>query len=306
LPQLALEKDGSGALLRRYIYGNRRISMSTGAATFYYHYDALGSVRNVTSSTGASEWTYTYEPFGATRSEIQNDPQAPTNVMKFAGELSDPTGLYYLRARQYDPGIGRFIARDPAEGAQVSAISTYVYAGDRSTVMVDPSGMAFIPSDVGQAAAQDATSPAGQESLEFGPARLNEITTQDPFHDHVRGFVNVPIINQNGVPTGEYRVFIDAAASINGKQVRIYFKTNPGPARLVSLAWHTTPDGNAQGPPPKAYPGDSTRIFIYFPKPGTFRITLTPRYAMPGDRPAKLYVRFDPVVCKSGGCRFTH
>jgi len=64
LPQLALERDGAGGLLRRYVYGPRRISLSTPSATAYYHQDNLGSVSNITSSTGATQWTYVYEPTG--------------------------------------------------------------------------------------------------------------------------------------------------------------------------------------------------------------------------------------------------
>jgi YD repeat-containing protein len=54
LPQLALERDGNNSLLRRYLYGAGRISMSSGAAAFYYHVDSLGSVRNLTDGTGGT------------------------------------------------------------------------------------------------------------------------------------------------------------------------------------------------------------------------------------------------------------
>src|SRR5207237_3751995 len=79
LPQIALERDGNGTLLRRYVYGVRRTSVSTGGSSYYYTYDGLGSVANVTSSTGGSEWTFAYEPFGATRTATQEDPNAPAN-----------------------------------------------------------------------------------------------------------------------------------------------------------------------------------------------------------------------------------
>ena len=147
LPQIALERNGSGLLLRQYAYGERRISMTSGSSTNYFHYDGLGSVVNMTSSSGSRRWTWSYEPFGAIRTEQRSGGNAPRNSMKFAGEYLDPTDLYYLRARQYDPANGRFLQPDPVDvGVGSPAIAAYVYAGNRPTVMVDPSGETFEPS----------------------------------------------------------------------------------------------------------------------------------------------------------------
>ena len=147
---LAREANGSDTLLRRYVYGQRLIFMSTTASNaFYYHYDPLGSVRNVTSSTGATQLTYDYEPYGAIRS---SGGSSPTNLLKFTGEYNDPTGLYHLRARQYDPSTGRFTSRDPAdETRRGSGISSYGIAAAMPTVFLDPSGALLAPSDEGTA-----------------------------------------------------------------------------------------------------------------------------------------------------------
>jgi hypothetical protein len=75
LPQLAVERDGAGAELRRYSYGADRISVTSGGAAYYYHYDQLRSVTNVTSASGVSEWTYAYDPFGAPRSNDTKQSQ---------------------------------------------------------------------------------------------------------------------------------------------------------------------------------------------------------------------------------------
>jgi RHS repeat-associated protein len=153
LPQLALERDGAGALLRRYVYGHRRISMTTGGNLYYYHYENVGSVANLTSSNGTTQWSYEYEPFGAIRTETQEDPAAPQNPLKFTGELADPTGLYYLRARQYDPASSRFTTPDPVTTSRSEPfVARYVYAADRPTAFVDPSGTTRIPADDGQLA----------------------------------------------------------------------------------------------------------------------------------------------------------
>lgn len=159
LAQLALERDGNNTLLRRYVYGVNRISMTSGGNAYYYQYDPLGSVVNLTNATGATEWTDSYEPYGAIHSETKNDPSAPTNLMKFAAEYNDPTGLYYLRRRQYDPNLGRFAQVDPVSPrAGQPAIGSYVYVADRPSVMVDPSGMTSSPARASLAAATLASS----------------------------------------------------------------------------------------------------------------------------------------------------
>jgi RHS repeat-associated protein len=142
LPQIALERDGGNSLLRRYLYGQGRISMTSGTSSYYFHHGTLGSVANVTSSTGAPQWSYVYEPYGALRTETKENNKAPASFMKFTGEYLDPTGLYHLRARQYDPGTGRFLTRDPLSALSGEpASSSFVYANNQPTAFVDPLGL---------------------------------------------------------------------------------------------------------------------------------------------------------------------
>ena len=116
--------------------------MNTGGKTYYYHYDPLGSAVNLTTSTGASQWTDSYEPYGPIHTETKNDTKAPTNLMKYTGQYLDPTGLYHLRARQYDPASGRFLTIDPILPTQTDPyVSAYAYANDAPTLLVDPSGL---------------------------------------------------------------------------------------------------------------------------------------------------------------------
>jgi RHS repeat-associated protein len=145
LPQLALERDANNSLIRRYVFGARRISQSAGSDTSYFLHDGLGSVTNLTSSAGATQWTWSYEPFGSIRTETQSG-SAPANFMKFTGEYLDPSGLYHLRARQYDSQTGRFLARDPIfPPLSRAALSRYPYVDNRPTVFVDPNGKFGVP-----------------------------------------------------------------------------------------------------------------------------------------------------------------
>ena len=141
LPQVVRELDGNGAAIREYTYGLRVTSMNVGTSSFYFHVDGIGSVLNLTSSTGATQWTYDYHSFGVARTTTKNVNKAPDNNLRFDGQYLDPTGLYYLRARQYDPATGRFLGRDPApDGINQPYLSPYVYARNGPTRFTDPSG----------------------------------------------------------------------------------------------------------------------------------------------------------------------
>jgi RHS repeat-associated protein len=88
---------------------------------------AAWSTADVTDSTGALKASYAYDPWGRLLNPI--DPLGTKDKFKFAGEALDPqTGLYYLRARYYDPSIGRFISKDPLAGSIFVPISSNRFA----------------------------------------------------------------------------------------------------------------------------------------------------------------------------------
>ena len=150
VPELVSETQGSSEL-RGYVWAGGVVqSMETGGSTYYVAHDALGSTTALTSSTGAVETLYTYDPFGASRSTTNVASTPPTMPLQFAGEYLDPTsGLYYLDARYLNPTLGAFTATDPLPAlAQQPATSPYLYANDRPTVLIDPTG------DCGESAGQ--------------------------------------------------------------------------------------------------------------------------------------------------------
>jgi RHS repeat-associated protein len=174
LPQLALERDGAGALLRRYTYGVQRLTMVSGSTTSYYHHDGLGSVAAITGGAGATRWTYSYEPFGSIRTEQQGSGTQPANYLKYTGQYLDPTGLYHLRARQYDPTWSRFLSPDPVDASVGSSfVSAYAYSACRPTVLVDPSGLSFRPSSDAEEAAGIASSAAQQRKVTLNLIKEN-------------------------------------------------------------------------------------------------------------------------------------
>jgi RHS repeat-associated protein len=116
------------------VYGLDLISATDASGDqFYYTYDGLGSVTDVTDDTGAPIAQFTYDAFGAIRSTTGSSP----DPWRFTGEQYDAaSGLYFLRARYYDPGTGRFLGRDP-----IMAGHAFAYAENSPTNLIDPSGL---------------------------------------------------------------------------------------------------------------------------------------------------------------------
>ncbi len=100
--------------------------------------DPLGSTLALTDSSGTVTTEYTYEPFGATTVTGASS----TNPYQYTGRENDGTGLYYYRARYYDPRLGRFLAEDPL--GLTGGTSLYSYAHNSPVKMLDPTGLFVI------------------------------------------------------------------------------------------------------------------------------------------------------------------
>jgi RHS repeat-associated protein len=112
----------------------------------YYHNDALGSPVAASDETGTVIWHEEYRPFG----ERILKEDGGTNDRWYTGKLQEEeTGLSYLGARWYDPGIGRFMAMDPEDldPADFHSFNRYAYANNNPYAYVDPNGQS--PLDIG-------------------------------------------------------------------------------------------------------------------------------------------------------------
>jgi RHS repeat-associated protein len=152
LPQLATETDSKGQGRfqvkdsRSYTYGEAPLSIVHGRDTVTFHTDAIGSVVELSDDHGQIVDSYRYTPFGESYGPGESD-EAPAetseNPMRYAGQyLDSESGLYDMRAREYDSETGRFLETDPVSCDQGGSCgSIYVYVDDRPTVQIDPSGM---------------------------------------------------------------------------------------------------------------------------------------------------------------------
>ena len=107
---MVYEYNGSGAMLASYVLGGTElISQTRGSTTSYLLQDGQNSTRVLTSNTGAVTDTYSYTAFG----ELFNRTGTTVNAYQYTGQQFDSlTGLYSLRARYYNPTLGRFLSQD--------------------------------------------------------------------------------------------------------------------------------------------------------------------------------------------------
>ncbi|GAB2175293.1 RHS repeat-associated core domain-containing protein [Dongia sp. agr-C8] len=109
-------------------------SRTKGGVTSTYLTDQLGSTMALANGSGVVQTSYGYDPYGVTsQSGAAND-----NPYQFTGRQNDGTGLYYYRARYYNPTWGRFINEDPIGLA--GGISLYGYVSGNPINNVDPFG----------------------------------------------------------------------------------------------------------------------------------------------------------------------
>jgi len=137
--QMVLETDAAGNVTNKYIRGINLIYSGEGANRRYFLYNGHGDTVQLTGTTGSSIKAYDYDAFGV---EKNIDPE-DTNLFRYCGEYFDKeTGTIYLRARYYDPEIGRFISEDSywGEDADPLSLNLYTYCGNNPINYIDPSG----------------------------------------------------------------------------------------------------------------------------------------------------------------------
>ncbi|MBQ5473302.1 MAG: RHS repeat-associated core domain-containing protein, partial [Lachnospiraceae bacterium] len=102
----------------------------------YYHQNEHGDIEYITGKDGKIENAYTYDAFG----NITNSTELIKNRYTYNGEQYDQvTQQYYLRARYYNPRVGRFTQEDVYRG---DGLNLYAYCDSNPVMYVDPSGYA--------------------------------------------------------------------------------------------------------------------------------------------------------------------
>lgn len=133
----------TGSDTLHYVHGLTGIHAqqdSTGAWNWMMQ-DGLGSVRSVVDTNLNVLESRLYQPYGV---EFGTTGTRQT-VYSFTGEMRDPIGLQYHRARYLKPALGMFTSLDPFEGMAGRPMSLNGYSWVEGNVpnAVDPSGRIY-------------------------------------------------------------------------------------------------------------------------------------------------------------------
>ena len=134
-------RDTNGRLLHMIDYKANPVKV------YEYVHDVHGSIVGLADETGRIVLNYQYDAWGV----LANTPESiitgsgeqlkDANPFRYAGyQFDSETGLYYLRARYYSPGLGRFLTMDSMIG-----VNRYAYAENNPVKMIDSSGYAAWP-----------------------------------------------------------------------------------------------------------------------------------------------------------------
>jgi RHS repeat-associated protein len=139
--------EAQGAnILAYYTQGQGLISQRRNNASYFYHYDGLGSTKALTDANQNIQSSTIYDAWG----NILQSSGTITNPYLYVGELGyygdGDAGMYLLTQRWYNPTIGRFVVKDILfrRGSALvnpAMASLFCYAENKPSLFVDPQGL---------------------------------------------------------------------------------------------------------------------------------------------------------------------
>jgi RHS repeat-associated protein len=145
--QIREERDASGSVVtKRFFPWGMKLENGPVSGSFFYTRDHLGSIRELTDGSGNVRARYAYDPFGR-RIRLTGDVQADFG---FAGMLwTTEANLALTRFRAYDPGLGRWLSRDPLRNAEAhEGPNLYAYLDNEPVNHVDINGLISAHADL--------------------------------------------------------------------------------------------------------------------------------------------------------------
>ena len=233
-----------------YLHGpgiDRPLMMAREGQSYFYHADLLGSVASMTDVGGRVAMAYDYDAFGNLRAKNGT----LKNSFAFTGrEYESVIGLYFYRARYYDPMLGRFLSPDPWPGrlSKPRSLNPYVYADNNPVNYSDPSGGAAAP-----------LSPPAQVPDRPGFFRFYTGVDAKRFNPQTRMYEPV---SSTAFKHGQAQALTDLRAAMNEiNPATIKIPMHPSTGRPWGLEGVLTANVKGTGPGVTA-PGSSSLVFI--------------------------------------------
>ncbi len=134
--EILTESDGESAPIKRYLrgIGLSHVQTQDNEAYHAYHQDEQGSTAFITGQGRETENIYQYDAFG---NLLEKREDVGNRILYTAQQYDQETGQYYLRARYYNPVVGRFLQEDTYRG---DGLNLYAYCANNPVVYYDPSG----------------------------------------------------------------------------------------------------------------------------------------------------------------------
>ncbi len=134
--EILTEFDGESAPIKRYLRGIGLSHVQTQDSEAYhaYHQDEQGSIAFITGQGRETENIYQYDAFG---NLLEKREDVGNRILYTGQQYDQETGQYYLRARYYNPVVGRFLQEDTYRG---DGLNLYAYCANNPVVYYDPSG----------------------------------------------------------------------------------------------------------------------------------------------------------------------
>jgi RHS repeat-associated protein len=139
-------QENNGGTARSILTGqniDERFGRDDTTGRTYFLTDHLGSTLALTDTSGNIVQRYNYEPYGAVQAA---GAAGLSNPYQYTGRENDGNGLYYYRARYYNPATKRFISEDPLQEA--AGPNSYGYVDGSPLSFRDPRGLSAL-GDVG-------------------------------------------------------------------------------------------------------------------------------------------------------------
>jgi len=136
--------NGSLTPAATYLTGQRGVEykrFDTSGLVDWYIYDGLGSVVAEINPSGSVLANQNYDVYGNIRTSSGTSQTTDHFVGNLGHQSDQASGLIYMRARYYDPLIGRFISEDPGRDWS----NWFIYCGADPVNRVDVTGKSFIP-----------------------------------------------------------------------------------------------------------------------------------------------------------------